>query len=418
MQGDRLLDDPQGVPVATNVNRFRQIKAMLWKNLLYKRRMKAQIAGEIILPIVIVLYMRFVLRNPCAEKDSDCSPDEKRGRQIGSSIANPIVMALVVPSLFSFAQRFILQSIVEDKMNKMRETLQLMSLTRFGYAVSFFIFQGIFAIIGAVIFAIGMYNYAAVFPDDPSRDSLIFGLAVFLFAIAQIPYCMTLSTLFTDSKLASQIGGILLLIPELVFLWFAAQKDNSKYTLYAFFPLPVVPACSIFVKLSTNNDPQYADLKIIDANFLSWEACWAALIVDSIFWLFVYIYLDAVMPSNYGVQRHPCFCFIKQGPKKLRKISYADLEHNNNEKIYNKNDPILLDQLTKQWGNFKAVNKLTFSIKENEVFTFLGHNGAGKTTTINMLTGMINATDGDATVYGNSILTDINRIQLNMGLCQ
>ena len=131
----------------------------------------------------------------------------------------------------------------------------------------------------------------------------------------------------------------------------------------------------------------------------------------------MYIYLDQIMPSNYGVQKHPCFCFMKSKPIKPRRISYADLEHNKNDKIDNKNDPILLDKLTKQWGEFKAVNNLTFSIKENEVFTFLGHNGAGKTTTINMLTGMIQATDGDATVYGNSILTDMNRIQLNMGLC-
>ena len=258
MHSDKLLEDPQGVPVSTEVNRMRQIKAMLWKNLIYKRRMKAQIAGEIILPIILVVYLRFVLRNPCVSDPDSCSKEEAEGRATASSITNRIVMALVVPSLFSFAQRFILQSIVEDKMNKMRETLQLMSLTRFGYAVSFFIFQGIFAIIGALIFAVGMYNYAAVFPNDPSKDSFIFGLAVFLFALAQIPYCMTLSTFFTDSKLASQIGGILLLIPELIFLWLAAQSDNSKYTLYIFFPLPVVPACSIFVKLATNNDPAWA----------------------------------------------------------------------------------------------------------------------------------------------------------------
>jgi ABC-type multidrug transport system ATPase subunit len=49
------------------------------------------------------------------------------------------------------------------------------------------------------------------------------------------------------------------------------------------------------------------------------------------------------------------------------------------------------------------VNNLTFSIKEGEIFTLLGHNGAGKTTAISMLSGMLQASSGDAFVYGNSI---------------
>jgi ABC-type multidrug transport system ATPase subunit len=49
------------------------------------------------------------------------------------------------------------------------------------------------------------------------------------------------------------------------------------------------------------------------------------------------------------------------------------------------------------------VNNLNLSIREGEVFTFLGHNGAGKTTTIYMLTGMLQATLGDAFVHGYSI---------------
>jgi len=48
-------------------------------------------------------------------------------------------MVLVVPSGFSVAQRFILQTIVEEKKNKMRESLKLMSLTDVGYTMSFYI---------------------------------------------------------------------------------------------------------------------------------------------------------------------------------------------------------------------------------------------------------------------------------------
>jgi ATP-binding cassette subfamily A (ABC1) protein 3 len=64
------------------------------------------------------------------------------------------------------------------------------------------------------------------------------------------------------------------------------------------------------------------------------------------------------------------------------------------------------------------VNNITFSIREGEVFTFLGHNGAGKTTTIYMLTGMLRPTEGDCSVYGFSVDKSIDIVQKNMGLCQ
>jgi ABC-type multidrug transport system ATPase subunit len=50
--------------------------------------------------------------------------------------------------------------------------------------------------------------------------------------------------------------------------------------------------------------------------------------------------------------------------------------------------------LTKKFGKFTAVDKLSMSIKSGEIFTILGHNGAGKTTAIYMLTGMLKSTSG------------------------
>jgi len=70
----------------------------------------------------------------------------------------------------------------------------------------------------------------------------------------------------------------------------------------------------------------------------------------------------------------------------------------------------LIKNLTKTFGNLKAINHINLSIKEGEVFAILGHNGAGKTTLINILTGMFSTTSGDAIVYGKSILTDLEYI--------
>ena len=85
--------------------------------------------------------------------------------------------------------------------------------------------------------------------------------------------------------------------------------------------------------------------------------------------------------------------------------------------MYVEEDPIKIKNLSKDFGKLIAVKNVKFSIKSGEIFTILGHNGAGKTTLIYMLTGVFSPSEGDATIYGESILTDMDKIQKNLGLC-
>ncbi len=66
---------------------------------------------------------------------------------------------------------------------------------------------------------------------------------------------------------------------------------------------------------------------------------------------------------------------------------------------------ITITNLTKFFGKFTAVDRLTMRIESGELFGFLGPNGAGKTTTINMLTGLIRPTAGTAAICGYDIKT-------------
>ncbi len=61
---------------------------------------------------------------------------------------------------------------------------------------------------------------------------------------------------------------------------------------------------------------------------------------------------------------------------------------------------IKAEHLTKYYGDFLAVNDVSFSVKKGEIFGFLGPNGAGKTTTIRMLTGILNPNSGRIEVFG------------------
>ncbi|MBI4297380.1 MAG: ABC transporter ATP-binding protein [Chloroflexi bacterium] len=67
--------------------------------------------------------------------------------------------------------------------------------------------------------------------------------------------------------------------------------------------------------------------------------------------------------------------------------------------------------LTKTYGSFVAVDKLSLSVEEGEVFGFLGPNGAGKTTTILMLLGLTQATSGSARVHDYNALHDFMKLR-------
>jgi ABC-2 type transport system ATP-binding protein len=71
--------------------------------------------------------------------------------------------------------------------------------------------------------------------------------------------------------------------------------------------------------------------------------------------------------------------------------------------------------LTKQFGNFFAVNDLSFSVKKGEVFGFLGPNGAGKTTTMRMITNFLPATGGEVKVDGLSCIENDIKIREKIG---
>ncbi len=71
--------------------------------------------------------------------------------------------------------------------------------------------------------------------------------------------------------------------------------------------------------------------------------------------------------------------------------------------------------LTKCYGNIKAVDDISFTVETGEVLGFLGPNGAGKSTTMNMITGYISSTSGTVTIDGSEILDDPKATKQKIG---
>ncbi len=73
------------------------------------------------------------------------------------------------------------------------------------------------------------------------------------------------------------------------------------------------------------------------------------------------------------------------------------------------------DGLTRRFGQFTAVDRITFAVAQGEVFGFLGANGAGKTTAIKMLTGLLSPSEGEAVVAGFDITSDPDEVKRRIG---
>jgi len=76
---------------------------------------------------------------------------------------------------------------------------------------------------------------------------------------------------------------------------------------------------------------------------------------------------------------------------------------------------IHVENLTKMFGDFTAVNAISFEVKKGEIFGFLGANGAGKTTAMKMLIGISTPTSGEANVAGFNVNTHPESIKKSIG---
>ncbi len=76
---------------------------------------------------------------------------------------------------------------------------------------------------------------------------------------------------------------------------------------------------------------------------------------------------------------------------------------------------IIVENLTRKFGDFVAVDHISFRVRKGEIFGFLGPNGAGKSTTIRMLCGLLMPSEGTALVAGYDVAHEPERVKQNIG---
>jgi hypothetical protein len=76
----------------------------------------------------------------------------------------------------------------------------------------------------------------------------------------------------------------------------------------------------------------YRDIQIFDLYYVNTNFAWLFLLVSIPLWFLIYMYLDAVVPSEYGINKHPCFCCRRE--EKVEVYDNSDMESGNASHFY------------------------------------------------------------------------------------
>jgi len=258
-------------------------------------------------------------------------------------------------------------------------------------------------------------------------------LALLLYGLCCCNFAFVVSTFFNKTKTAGSTIGVLFTV-----------------VAYANYTLPVISmgvkkVLSIIIcQLSVGSfiyeidgmenrfeELTFSNLFKTDAGYF-----FLSLIINNIFYfglalLFDNLFLNEGSSYLFGFKRN-----IKILDEEMNETNEQDIQEDYNAKngekcmvevsqvfkIFSKkknNDDELesKEKSKKKKGKFLAVNNVSFKVYQNEIFAILGHNGAGKTTLINIMIGLLKASQGDVYFDGLSISKDINTIRKNFGVC-
>lgn len=128
-----------------------QLKGMMRKHFKQKKKMKGGLVMELIFPVYMGGLLYYIVS---AYHGKDTTPELLA---IGTKII-PFFVIMYTPYITVISTRFIVKIMVEDKVNKMRETLKLMSLSNLSYSMSIFFTQSIMALFSGIVIGAIMWG--------------------------------------------------------------------------------------------------------------------------------------------------------------------------------------------------------------------------------------------------------------------
>ena len=385
---------------------------------------------------------------------------------LAGGIFYPLGVSLLMP-LFMHA-------IVLEKENKLIEIMKINGLKLRYYWLSNFLLNYLLYIFTMILFiCFGGY----VLKLSLFTDTHIVILAAILLAwgICQIGLAFFYVAFINKARNATIAGYMLSIWTPVIcvclnLLVFESIDTNNACPVYLFM-YPTFALCRLFYVITMKCAYEHCIDRLSDVNE-EMMICFGIMLVMGIVFGVVGVYLNEVVPQEYGVRRGVLFCCRCKCKRKHNNGRYllskgdkidindgiiinnlglttepngalidnnttngVDYDDNDSDDIQAECDkvykmktmdksgyPLVVEDLSKVYSSSlskdkKSLDNLTLCLNNGEIFGLLGPNGAGKTTFFSLLTGIYEPTSGDAWVSGNSILTDINKVQELIGYC-
>lgn len=339
-----------------------------------------------------------------------------------SVLDSVFVLFVLLTFLWPFTR--LIKLIMEEKEQRLREGMRMMGLSPLSFwmswGITYLIFYTIISLILAVIFDIFIM-----------KNSIFIASFVYFwsFLVSSIAMAFLFSTVFQSSKTAVNVAVFFYLGGYFLYTAFDNETISSReidaICLYS-------AACFCFNTRTMSLWEQSLNNEGINLNTW-WETAYNTsfgrasswMFLDAVIYLILAWYFDKVIPSDYGVPKPWYFVFDPRywfpslkttEPFQITNNDNTSTPENFQEHPFD-GAGVEIKNIQKSFGGFLAVDDVSMSMSEGEVFVLLGANGAGKSTTIAMLTGLISVTSGDASVYGHSVKNNLDQVQQIIGVC-
>ena len=353
-----------------------------------------------------------------------------------------IIYVFTMPFTFLSTLRTMVGEIVSEKSSGIKEYLKLSGLSTLTYQFYAFtlVFVKVFFCTAFIIVGMLIGSVLKLGDDSGFFEELI-GLGdtiqmYLLCSLATVSFILFLSAFFSEPKVASSVSGLIYVALSLASFGFL-DNDGAPYYLMCLFPQSAL-ILSLFAKENDWKDPSQSGSKIYNIRFI--------LLGDFFLYLILYLYLDQIMGDENGVSKSIFFC-LKSNKRAKRSVASSrdavtnpllvndasgtgdayniDPSQDTSSAVYHEQihglqslqRTVQINGLTKRFGDFTAVDKVSFSIYSGQIFCLLGHNGAGKTTAIKMLTGLIDLDGGNILYDGENLMDDFEQIRKKIGIC-
>ncbi|CAJ1443886.1 unnamed protein product, partial [Effrenium voratum] len=359
------------------------------------------------------------------------------------------VFGLFFVLVFIWPLTRIMKSLVEDKEARINEVMKMMGMPAEAITFGWYITYGLLWLIPAALMTLICWN--SVFQHS---DKFLVFLFFWLFGLCVVTLCSLIAVFFSKAKTASVVGALLFFLLYFPYLRLDGLTELAWQKMLASLSPPV--ALSIGVGLiaqfeSSGEGVRWSNLdESLDNS--SMAQCLVMLLVDTGLFAVLAWYLDKVLVLGFGTRQPWWFPCSKHYWSPETTISQEELQ--DVEQGFDDLSPpnsryeaipesmaaqrsVLVRDLCKDFHTAdgkilraahvqeaavsdlisRVLGRVTLNLYSGQIFCLLGHNGAGKTTTINMLSGMLPVSSGDALVYGKSVRRDMAQIRKMLGVC-